>query len=96
MTSDAIFVYMTFVDIRHIEKEGRDVERVLGIQRPLSPKRVKELQQYVNLYDAAFPSSIIIAIAIFADEDRTIRNVSYDPATRTLRIRTRPECCKDN
>ena len=86
MTSDDL-VYMTFVDIRHIEKEGRDVERVLGIQRPLSPKRVKELQQYVNLYDAAFPSSIIIAIATFADEDRTIRNVSYDPATRTLRIR---------
>jgi DGQHR domain-containing protein len=80
-------IFITFVDIRHIEKEGRDVERVIGIQRPLSPKRVKELQQYVNLYDAAFPSSIIIAVTSFADEDRSIRNVSYDRGTNTLRIR---------
>ena len=48
--------YITFVDVRRIEKEERDVERVLGIQRPLSPSRIKEITQYVNLSDASFPS----------------------------------------
>jgi DGQHR domain-containing protein len=80
-------VYITFVDIRHIEKEGRDIERVIGIQRPLSKNRIKELQQYVNLSDATFPSSIIISISTFGDEERQTQNVSYDPGRRLLRIR---------
>jgi DGQHR domain-containing protein len=78
---------ITFVDVRRIEKEERDVETVLGIQRPLSKARVKEIGTYVNTMDANFPTSIILAIESFADEDEKIRNVSFNKSTRMLEIR---------
>lgn len=53
-------IKISFKDIRRIEE--RDVEKYLGIQRPLSPSRVKELQNYVNFVDATFPTSVILAI----------------------------------
>lgn len=53
---------MTLFDVRRrIEKE-RDVEKYLGIQRPLSKKRVRDLKDYVNFIDATFPTSIILAV----------------------------------
>jgi DGQHR domain-containing protein len=58
-------ITITFSDIRHIEKEESDVDRVLGIQRPLSKSRVKEIGAYVNTMDANFPTSIILAIDSF-------------------------------
>lgn len=49
-----------YADVRRIEE--RNVEVLSGIQRPLSPARVKELQQYVLTVDASFPTSIILAV----------------------------------
>jgi DGQHR domain-containing protein len=60
---------ITFADIRRIEREESDVERVLGIQRPLSNSRVKEIGAYVNTVDANFPTSIILAIDSFGSEE---------------------------
>ncbi len=45
-----------------MEKE-RDYEKYLGIQRPLSPARVKEIKGYALTQDATFPTSIIIAVS---------------------------------
>ena len=53
---------MTFFDVRRRIEEQRDIERYLGIQRPLSAKRVSELNDYVNFSDATFPSSVIISV----------------------------------
>jgi DGQHR domain-containing protein len=53
---------ITFFDVRRRIAEERDVERYLGIQRPLQPRRVDELHSYVNFMDATFPTSIILAI----------------------------------
>jgi DGQHR domain-containing protein len=50
---------MTYRDIRRIAQ--RDVEKYLGIQRPLDEKRVKEIKKYVTTIDACFPTSIIIS-----------------------------------
>lgn len=50
-------------DVRRVLEEERDVERYLGIQRPLNQKRVTELHEYVQFYDASFPTSIIVAVA---------------------------------
>lgn len=66
---------ITYSDIRRIEeKEKRDVETYLGIQRELKPKRVDEIKQYVQTADATFPTSVIIAIddrcASFDEEKR--------------------------
>ena len=45
---------MTYFDVRRVLQQDRDVERYLGIQRPLNNRRVTALQQYVNFYDASF------------------------------------------
>jgi len=70
---------ITFFDVRRRIAEERDVERYLGIQRPLQPRRVAELHDYVNYIDATFPTSIILAIdsdyAEF-DEDSGVLTVS--------------------
>jgi hypothetical protein len=54
---------MTYFDVRRVLQDKRDVERYLGIQRPLRDSRVRELKEYVQFVDATFPTSIIIAIA---------------------------------
>lgn len=86
-------IYITYADIRRIEREESDVEKVLGIQRPLSKSRVKEIGAYVNTIDANFPTSIILAIDSFADDEaeeqegQKPRNVLYNKGTRMLEIR---------
>lgn len=47
-------------DVRRME--ARDMEKYLGIQRPLNEERVKQLQQYVQTVDATFPTGVILAI----------------------------------
>lgn len=70
---------ITYFDVRRVLKQERDVERYLGIQRPLDDKRVKQLETYVNLIDASLPSSIIVAF----EEDY----VSYDSAAGIMTVR---------
>lgn len=55
-------VAITFFDVRRVLMQERDVEKYLGIQRPLNKARVKELELYVNSPDACFPTGIIIAV----------------------------------
>ena len=57
-----ILCKISYFDVRRVLQEQRDVERYLGIQRPLNEKRVTELEKYVNFLDATFPSSVILAI----------------------------------
>lgn len=80
-------IAITHVDVRRIEREEREVESVLGIQRPLSKTRVKEIGEYVNTIDATFPTSVILAIDSHAEDNPDMRNIYYDPATRILEIR---------
>lgn len=63
---------VAFFDVRRVLQEDRDVERYLGIQRPLSNRRVADLKEYVRVFDATFPTSIIIAVKQ--------RCAFYDPA----------------
>ena len=74
-------VEISYADVRRIENEDRDVERYLGIQRPLSPGRVSELRQYVKNVDATFPTSIIIAVLsedAEYDEDNKVMFIKRD------------------
>lgn len=48
-------------DVRRMLKE-RDIETYLGIQRPLNPNRVRELEKYVRTKDACFPTAVILAV----------------------------------
>ena len=55
-------VKITYFDVRRVLMEERDVERYLGVQRPLNPGRVKDISAYVQTSDACFPTGIIIAV----------------------------------
>ena len=57
-----VLIRISNFDVRRILQEGRDVERYLGIQRPVEDKRVRSLSDYVNYGDASFPTSVILAI----------------------------------
>jgi DGQHR domain-containing protein len=59
MDSDDLF-RIAYADVRRIE--DRDVEKIIGIQRPLDSRRVEELKKYVTTVDASFPTSIILAV----------------------------------
>lgn len=80
-------INITHFDVRRIEHEEREVETVLGIQRPLSPKRVREIGEYVNTVDATFPTSVILAIESFDEEQEELRNVYFDRTAGQLLIR---------
>lgn len=57
-------VEITEFDVRRVLYEERDVERYLGIQRPLNHSRVKEIHDYVKTLDACFPTGVIIAVPL--------------------------------
>jgi DGQHR domain-containing protein len=65
----ADLIAIAYADVRRIAE--RDVERYLGIQRPLDALRVRELAGYVRTSDATFPTGVILAVsserASFAD-----------------------------
>lgn len=69
-------VKISYRDVRRLEK--RDVESYLGIERPLSPKRVEELKQYVDTLDATFPTGVILAISS--------EHAEFDPRAGQMRI----------
>lgn len=53
---------ITDFDVRRLMKE-RDFETYLGIQRELDPKRVKQIQKYVQTVDACFPAGVILSVS---------------------------------
>lgn len=73
-------VEMTFTDVRRIE--DRDVEKYLGIQRPLDRGRVKQIKQYLHAPDASFPTGIILAVeqncAEFDEQNKTLILKDYN------------------
>jgi DGQHR domain-containing protein len=80
-----VLEYISMVDVRRL-KEEREVEEYTGIQRKLSPNREKEIGKYVNLIDATFPNSIILAISS--------ENVSFVPEERSLTILYKDDVAK--
>ena len=54
--SPDLLQHITSLDVRRVMRDERDIERYLGIQRPLNEKRVDQLKRYVNYTDATFPT----------------------------------------
>lgn len=71
-------VEITYFDVRRMLRDDREVERYLGIQRPLQKRRVDELVAYVNGPDACFPTGIIIAVPDVCAE--------YDESSKMLTL----------
>ena len=55
-------VNISFSDVRRLVKDQRDLEKYLGIQRPVSKKRISEIKKYLLGRDATFPTSVIVAV----------------------------------
>lgn len=56
---------ISYADIRKIDQEAKDndnFDTYLGIQRQVSPSRIKEIEAYVQTIDATFPTSVILHI----------------------------------
>lgn len=55
-------VEISFSDVRRLAEDQRDLEKYLGIQRPVSAKRIKDIKKYIQASDATFPTSVILAV----------------------------------
>ncbi len=55
-------VDISYADVRRLVNDQRDLERYLGIQRPVSKKRVIDIKKYIQGNDATFPTSVILSI----------------------------------
>ena len=56
---------ISYADIRKIDQEAKDSDNFdtyLGIQRQVSPSRIREIEAYVQTIDATFPTSVILHI----------------------------------
>jgi len=84
-----VLEFISLADVRRIEignNENREVEDYIGIQRELNITREREIGKYVNLIDATFPNSIILAISSeFAE---------YNPVTKLMRILYKDDVAK--
>jgi len=61
--------------------EQDELERYIGMQRPLNPQRVKEIKKYVKTWDASFPNSVIIAVNpgyYFFEKENNIMYIKRD------------------
>lgn len=55
-------VEITYSDVRRLASEERDIEKYLGIQRPVNPARIKDLKKYLEAPDSTFPTAVILAV----------------------------------
>lgn len=80
--------YISYADVRRMELgiDNREVEDYIGIQRKLDSKREKTIGKYVNLIDATFPNSIILAISSeFAQ---------FDSQTKLMKVKYKDNVAK--
>lgn len=81
-------IEVTYADTRRIEAEENGFEKLLGIQRRVTDSRVKELNQYVNTFDACFPTAVILSIPENC--------IEYDEEKKKLRIFEGPDAFRDD
>ncbi|WP_181304094.1 DGQHR domain-containing protein [Rufibacter sp. XAAS-G3-1] len=72
-------VDITYSDIRRINNEDREVEKYLGIQRPLDKARVLKIKKYIQSPDASFPTGIVLSVDPKCAE--------YDPEKSVLTLK---------
>jgi DGQHR domain-containing protein len=72
-------VDITYSDVRRMsDLESRELDDYIGIQRPLSDSRVKNIMKYISGIDASFPNSIILSMSS--------KNVLWSDASSQLEI----------
>lgn len=71
-------IAIAYADAMRIKDKKDDFDQYLGIQRELDNSRVDEIGKYVNMIDATFPTSIILAL--FSE------NATFNEATKEMEI----------
>lgn len=75
-------IEITYSDVRRLASEQRDVERYLGIQRPVSSRRINEIREFLKSPDASFPTAVVLAVdercARFEPESGELSLFEYD------------------
>jgi DGQHR domain-containing protein len=71
-------VRIAYSDVRRLVDDERDIEKYLGVQRPINNARVRKIRDYILSPDPTFPTGIIIAV----EEDC----VSYDADTGLMSL----------
>lgn len=75
-------VEISYADVRRLADEQRDVERYLGIQRPVNRNRITHIKKYLSSPDARFPTGIIVAVdgrcASLSDDESELILQPYD------------------
>ena len=79
-------------DIRKIDNESSNktgFDSYLGIQRELSPSRIKEISEYVKTEDATFPTSIILSLksTIQVENGNEINDITFENLENTQTIK---------
>lgn len=74
-------VGISYSDVRRLAEEQRDLEKYLGIQRPISKSRITQIKKYIRGSDATFPTAVIVAI-----NERCAEFSSEDGVTGTLTL----------
>lgn len=69
-------VEVSYADVRRLQEN--EIDDYIGIQRRLTLHRSKELKEYVNSFDATFPTAVILSVKE--------ENAIYDEVTKTLRL----------
>jgi DGQHR domain-containing protein len=75
-------VEISYSDVRRLAEDQRDLEKYLGIQRPVSPKRIKDIKQYIEGKDATFPTAVILSV-----DERCAEFEETSPLFGTLTLR---------
>lgn len=91
---------ISFKDIRSLYGKTGDLHEYMGIQRELTPKRVKDLRKYVTTMDATFPTGVILSISPLmpdgtlpsSDDDEFV--IRFDPTNRRMLIRNDEDVAK--
>jgi DGQHR domain-containing protein len=55
-------VEISYSDVRRLAEDQRDLEKYLGIQRPVSKRRINEIKKYIDGDDSTFPTAVVLAV----------------------------------
>jgi DGQHR domain-containing protein len=73
-------VKVSYADVRRLHEN--EMDDYIGIQRRLTLQRSKELKEYVNSFDATFPTAVILSVkeenAVYDEEKRELTLVGTD------------------
>lgn len=74
-------IAISSADVRRLR--DKEFDEYIGIQRRLSVDRMKQINDYVNTFDATFPTSVILAV----NEE----NADFDPIANKLSLTSRSD-----